>query len=193
MSIDLATIRSGFGKRTHSTAAHKGARHMKMLTTFVFLFLLLSSLFSQEKQTTLRPMTFMDVIEMRSVSTPVVSPDGKWCLYTLSTPDWKAGKSFTDIYLVSLDKGLGSTRQMTFTKDKNELAPQWSKDNTYFVFSSNRDAPEGKSTNQIYVMRVDGGEAQKITDAKEGIGNCAFSRDGKWFAFTAGKEDDRQL
>jgi dipeptidyl aminopeptidase/acylaminoacyl peptidase len=138
-------------------------------------------------------MTFMDVVEMRSVGTPVVGPDGQWCLYTLSAPDWKSGKSYTDIYLMSLHKGLGSTRQMTFTKDKNELAPQWSRDNAYFVFSSNRDAAEGKSTNQIYMMRPDGGEAQKISDAKEGVGDYAFSKDGKWFAFTAGKDDERQL
>lgn len=138
-------------------------------------------------------MTFMDVIEMRSVGTPAVSPDGKWILYTLSTPDWKAGKSYTDIYLVSTGPGLASTRRMTFTKDKNETSPQWSRDGKFFVFASNRDAADGKSTNQIYLMRPDGGEAQKISNAKEGVGSFAFSKDGKWFAFSAGKEEEHQL
>src|SRR5262245_2048084 len=64
-----------------------------------------------------RPMAFMDIMEMRQASAPAISPDEKWALYTLSAPDWKAARSFTDIYLVSLDAGLPSTRQMTFTKE----------------------------------------------------------------------------
>src|SRR5262249_795634 len=84
-----------------------------------------------------RPMAFMDIMEMRQATAPALAPDGKWALYTLNTPDWKAAKSFTDIYLVSLDAGLPSTRQMTFTKDKNESSPRWSRDARYFVFASN--------------------------------------------------------
>jgi dipeptidyl aminopeptidase/acylaminoacyl peptidase len=138
-------------------------------------------------------MTFMDVINMRSVERSVLSPDGRWMLYALNTRDWNAGKNFTNIYLVSVGQGLPSTRQMTFTKNKNESSPQWSRDSKFFVFLSDRDAPEGKSVNQIYLMHPDGGEAQKITDNKDGVSASAFSRDGRFFAFTAGKEDERQL
>src|SRR5262245_28868495 len=141
-----------------------------------------------------RPMAFMDVMEMRQSTAPAVAPDGKWALYTLNTPDWKAAKSFTDIYLVALDAGLPSTRQMTFTKDKNESSPQWSRDGKYFVFASNREAPQSNANqNQLYLMRPDGGEARKITDAKDGVGAFAFSRDGKWLAFSAGKEEEQQV
>ncbi|HAL54920.1 MAG TPA: hypothetical protein DCP63_00205 [Bacteroidetes bacterium] len=140
-----------------------------------------------------RPMTFMDVLEMRSVGSPAVSPDGKWLLYTHSVPDWKAAKSFTDVYLVSIERGLESTRQMTFTKDKNETSPRWVPDSKGFVFSSNRDASGTTPVNQLYYMRPDGGEALKITDAKDGVGQFAFSKDGKLLAFSAGKEDERQI
>src|SRR5215510_1640551 len=141
-----------------------------------------------------RPMAFMDIMEMRQATAPVVSPDGKWALYTLNAPDWKAAKSFTDIYLVSFDAGLSSTRQMTFTKDKNESSPQWSRDARYFVFASNREAPQSsQNQNQLYLMRPDGGEARKITEAKDGVGAFAFSRDGKWLAFSAGKADDQHI
>lgn len=141
-----------------------------------------------------RPMAFMDIMEMRQASTPAIAPDGKWALYTLSEPDWKAAKSFTDIYLVSLDAGLPSTRQMTFTRDKNESSPRWSRDGKYFVFASNREAPQSNANqNQLYLMRPDGGEARKITDAKDGVGAFAFSRDGGWLAFSAGKDDDQQV
>ncbi|HET8678029.1 MAG TPA: S9 family peptidase [Blastocatellia bacterium] len=141
-----------------------------------------------------RPMTFMDILAMRQLSNPAVSPDGKWVLYTLATPDWKSAKSYTDVYLVSADAGASSTRQMTFTKEKNETNPRWSRDGRFFVFASNRDAPApSPNQNQLYLMRTDGGEARRLTDAKDGTGQFAFSRDGKWLAFSAGKNDEQQI
>jgi len=141
-----------------------------------------------------RPLTFMDIQEIRQAGPPAISPDGKWGLYTLSVPDWKAAKRFTDIYLVSLERGFEATRQMTFTKDKNETAPRWSQDGKFFVFASDREAPSNSATqNQLYMMRPDGGEARKLTEAKDGTGAFAFSKDGKWLAFSAGKEDNQQI
>jgi len=141
-----------------------------------------------------RPMTFLDMQKMRQAGAPSPSPDGRWLLYTISTPDWKEAKKQTDIYLVSIEKGLASTRQMTFTKDKNEADPRWAKDGSFFVFASNREAPSSAATqNQLYLMRVDGGEARKITEAKEGVSTFAFSHDGKWLAYRSGKAGEEQL
>ena len=53
----------------------------------------------------------------------------------------EGGEAQTDIYLVSLAQGVPSTRQMTFTKDKNETSPAWVRDGRSFVFLSNREAP----------------------------------------------------
>jgi dipeptidyl aminopeptidase/acylaminoacyl peptidase len=156
----------------------------------------------------LRPITFLDRQYQRDIGSPTPSPDGKWLLYTLSTPDWNQARRQTDIYLVSVKDGLASTKQMTFTKDKNETSPRWSRDGKFFVFLSNRDAPAGgaggatgggsgsgnaASQNQIYIMRPDGGEARKITDAKEGVSTLAFSKDGKWLVYRSGKSDEEQL
>jgi dipeptidyl aminopeptidase/acylaminoacyl peptidase len=141
-----------------------------------------------------RPMTFLDMQEMRQVASPTPSTDGRWLLYTLSTPDWKEAKRQTDIHLVSLDHGLPSTRQMTFTKDKNETSPRWSRDGSFFLFLSNRDAPESSANrNQLYLMRPDGGEAQRITDAKEGVADFALSGDGRTLVFRSGKSGEEQL
>ena len=116
-----------------------------------------------------RPMTFLDMQQMRQVGSPTPSPDGKWLLYTLSTQDWKEAKRQIDLYLVSLQQGVSSTKQMTFTKEKNETAPHWSRDGSFFTFLSNREAPESAANrNQLYVMRPDGGESRRVTDAKEG-------------------------
>src|SRR6476620_8449750 len=159
-----------------------------------------------------RPMTFLDQQNMRQVGSPTPSPDRKWLLYTISVPDWKEAKRQTDIYLVSMDQGVPSTRQLTYTKDKSEAQPRWAPDGSFFVFSSNRDAPPSTSTAggaepqagpfggpvggpgfQLYVMRPDGGEARKITDAKEGVTTFAFSKDGKWLVYRSGKAGEEQL
>jgi dipeptidyl aminopeptidase/acylaminoacyl peptidase len=157
--------------------------------------LLIASQWASSPQAqTQRPMTFLDMQQMRQVSSPTPSPDGKWLLYTLSTPDWKEAKRYTDVYLVSLQQGVPSTRQMTFTKDKNETSPKWSRDGRFFAFLSNREAPEDASSrNQLYMMRSDGGESQRLTDTKEGVSDFAFSRDGKWLAYRSGKSGEEQL
>ena len=158
------------------------------------LLLLFVTLSTAAQPAAKRPMTFMDVLSMRSVRSPSVSLDGRWLLYTLTTPNWKEAKSYSDIYLVSSEQGLPSMRQMTFTAEKNETSPHWAPDGQLFAFLSNREAPESKSgLNQLYVMRPDGGEASKISDAKDGVETFAFSKDGSWLAFSAGKDEKRQL
>ena len=134
-----------------------------------------------------RAMRFMDVMEMRSIGAGSASPDGKYVLYTVSIPQWKAGKNFTDVFVAAAD---GSTppRQMTFTKEKNETQPQWARDSKTFGFLSDREG-----ANQLYLMRMDGGESRKVSDAKDGVNAFAFSRDGKWVAFSAGKPEERQV
>jgi dipeptidyl aminopeptidase/acylaminoacyl peptidase len=167
-------------------------------------------------QSAKRPMTALDQQEMRSATAPVVSPDGKWGLYSITTPDWKANRRQSDLYLVSMTAGLSSTRQLTFTKDKNEGPARWTNDGG-FVFASDRDAPAaganaeagapstgagqtgggrgaagGGRANQLYYMRADGGEAQKITDGP-GVGQFQFTRDFQWLIYSAGRGEAQQL
>lgn len=165
-------------------------------------------------QTAQRPMTFLDVQQLRQASAPVVSADGKWGLYTISTPDWKQARRQSHIYLVGMQGGVATTRQLTFTQDKDETSPRWAPDGG-FVFASNRDAPAAVSGaaaaapaagrgggaggpgsaggNQLYYMRPDGGEARKITDATGGVAQFQFTHDGTWLVFTAGRSEAQQL
>ncbi len=141
-----------------------------------------------------RPMTFMDVQDMRSFGSEAPSPDGRSLLYTITTPDWKTAKEQSDVFLVSLADGVASSRQMTFTKEYNETSPRWSRDGKAFAFLSNRDAPaSAPRQNQIYLLRPDGGDARRITDAKDGVADFAFSRDGRWLVYRAGKPNEQQL
>jgi dipeptidyl aminopeptidase/acylaminoacyl peptidase len=169
----------------------------------------------------LHALNWLDTQNMRQVGTPAPSPDGQWLLYTLSVPDWRAARRQSDVYLVSMQKGLSSTRRLTFTPDKNETAPAWSRDGQFFVFLSDREpardsAGRGSSlpvsgpgapyfppavgggvggpAYQLYLMRPDGGEARTITDAREGgVTTFAFSRDGKWLVYRSGPSGQEQL
>ena len=85
--------------------------------------------------------------------------------------------------------GLPSHRQLTFTEDSNETSPQWARDGSFFVFSSNREGDH----NQIYAMRPDGGEARRVTDVAEGVRDFTFSDDGQWLAYRSGKSGQEQL
>jgi dipeptidyl aminopeptidase/acylaminoacyl peptidase len=163
-----------------------------------------------------RPLTFLDQQNMRQIGAPAPSPDRKRLLYTLSIPDWNQARRQTDIYVVSMDQGVSSTRQLTYTKDKSEGQPTWAPDGSFFVFSSNRDAapnaggggaggaePQGGGGPfggggggagfQLYMMHPDGGEARKITDARDGVTTFAFSKDGKSLVYRSGKAGEEQL
>ncbi|MEX2281333.1 MAG: S9 family peptidase [Gemmatimonadota bacterium] len=148
---------------------------------------------AQAAASTKRPMTFMDMQLMKQAGSPTPSPDRRWLLYTISTADWKEARRQSDVYMVSLEQGLPSTRQLTFTKEKNETSPRWSRDGRFFAFLSNRDAPNNGTLNQIYFMAADGGEARRVTDAREGVSNFVFSYDGQSLIYRSGKAGEEQL
>ncbi len=155
--------------------------------TLLMLFAVTAPLTAQQ-----RPMTFMDVQEMNRAGSWTPSPDGAWMLYTVTTPDWGEAESYSDIHLVSMSEGVSSSRQLTFSVDKNERSPAWAPDGSFFAFISNRDG-EGSKANQIYSMRHDGGEAQKVTDAEHGVADFQFSPDGTWMVYRSGDDGQEQL
>ena len=136
-------------------------------------------------------LTFMDVQRINRGGSWAPSPDGALMLYTITTPDWQEDQSQSDIHVVSLSEGVASSRQLTFTGDKNESQPTWAPDGSYFVFASNRDSDD--SENQLYVMRHDGGEARKITDEEHGVSGFSFSPDGSWLVYRSGESGQEQL
>jgi dipeptidyl aminopeptidase/acylaminoacyl peptidase len=148
---------------------------------------------SEASTETLRPMTFLDVQHMRSFGGAAPSPDGSLLLHTVTTPNWEEDETQTDIHLVSLTEGVSSSRRLTFS-EANENSPTWGPDGSWFVFRSNRDAPSSsRNQMQLYLMRLDGGEAQKITDASEGVSTFSFSPDGRWLVFRSGRSGEEQL
>jgi dipeptidyl aminopeptidase/acylaminoacyl peptidase len=128
-------------------------------------------------------MTLNDVARFHDVMGPVVSPDGQWVAYTVSTIETKADKRITDLWMVSWD-GKEDVR-LTWAGDVDEEsddlgssgAPRWSPDGKYISFTAGRTGTAKGS--QVWVMDRRGGEAHQLTDVKGHLSAYAWAPDAK--------------
>jgi len=125
-----------------------------------------------------RVPTINDLLAVKSVGGPQISPDGKWIAYTMNETDFKQDAFVTQIWLVNTASG--ANFQLT-RGDKSSTSPQWSPDGTWIAFSSSRIADK----NQIFAIRPEGGEAIQLTKSETAVGGFAWSENGKMIAYTA--------
>lgn len=147
-------------------------KHTVQLSILLAAFVIASSpILAQSK----RAMTFDDVMSLRVVSDPRISPDGKQVAFVVTQADMKTNFRNSDVWLVSTDGG--EPRPMTVSPRRDD-APHWSPDSRRLAFISDRD---GKA--QVYVIAIDGGEAQRITDVQTAVQSFEWSPDGKRIAY----------
>lgn len=118
-----------------------------------------------------RPLSFIDMFEMGRVSDPQISPDGRWIAYGITHHDVAQNNKNADLYLVSTDGKVH--KQLTF-HPATDAAPAWSADSRQLAFISTR----GGSA-QIYLLHLDGGEAQQVSDVATGVNAFTWSPDEK--------------
>ena len=120
--------------------------------------------------------TIDDLISMKRVGAPSISPDGKSVAYTVRETNWDENSYETEIWLA--DTTTRARRQLT-NAAKSSSSPAWSPDSSRLAFLSDR---AGKR--QIYLIDTRGGEAEKLTSSEEGISALAWSPDGARIAYT---------
>jgi dipeptidyl aminopeptidase/acylaminoacyl peptidase len=130
--------------------------------------------------------SFKDVLSLKSAGSPVISPDGKDILFTVTQADWDKNKYDTEIWL---SRNAGAPFQLTQTTAESSDTPSWSPDGRWIAFLANRD---GKSS-QIYLINSLGGEAMKLTNHKEGIRSYEWSPSGKSIAFTSTEPESKEM
>ncbi|MFH1942937.1 MAG: S9 family peptidase [bacterium] len=141
--------------------------------------------FSQADSTVMPGPSFKDVLNLKSVGSPRISPDGRSIVYTERSVDWEKNGYDTEIWLARDGEELF---QLTRTKDGSSTSPAWSPDGKWISFLSSRD----KGT-QIYLIRTAGGEAVKLTDQKEGVNSYRWSPDGRQIVFTSTDSLDKDM
>src|ERR1700730_2966659 len=133
--------------------------------------------FAQTKQ----PLTHEALWMMKRVGTPVPSPDGKWVMFSLTEPSYDEKEQVSDLWIVPSD-GSAKPRRITSSKAP-ESDVTWAPDSHRIAFSAKR---EGDDANQIYVLDLNGGEAQRVTSISTGARSPLFRPDGKAILFASG-------
>lgn len=153
-------------------------RKMKLL--LLLLFIIPIPLFAAEKK---KPITPEDIVQIRQVADPQISPDGKWVVFVVREPSGKKQPQEmmnSEIWIAPSDGSI-DPRKFAFGP-KKESMPRWSPDGSHLAFLSDRHAG-GK--NQIYVMSVSGGEAEPITEMPEGVEDFQWLAGSSAIAFTS--------
>ena len=132
---------------------------------------------------TKRPAAFDDVLNIKAVQGATVSPDGKHAIYTVRkwVDEQDRKEARTHIWRVATD-GNTPARQVTFG-ERGDSQPQFSPDGKFISFVSSRGSAEAKA--QVYLMPIDGGEAWKLTDAKESVSSYSWAPDSASIAYVA--------
>jgi len=124
-----------------------------------------------------RAMTIDDLLAVKGVSDPQVSPDGKLVVYVVSEIDRATEKSNSDLYLVPVAGG--EPKRLT-TSAGADNHPRWSPDGGTIAFNSSRGG-----SMQVWLLPVDGGEARQLTRLPVDAVGPIWSPTGEHVAFAA--------
>jgi dipeptidyl aminopeptidase/acylaminoacyl peptidase len=130
-----------------------------------------------------------DIVDLRAVSDPEISPDGKLIVYTVSRGVPGADHDDTSIWLVPADASQPE-RPLVFGVSSADHA-RWAPDGRRIAFLSDRanplskpDAAEaGDRLHQLWLLSLEGGEAQPITWTDGDVADFRWSPDGQRIAF----------
>jgi dipeptidyl aminopeptidase/acylaminoacyl peptidase len=140
----------------------------RLFTSAVIVLLALCSVLAQQ---TGNRLTINDLLKVRRISDPQVSPDGSMIAFSITDPDKTANTSKHQIYLVPI--GGGEPRLLP-TNESDQ--PRWSPDGKRLAYISD---------SQVWTIDVASGEKKKITSISTGADAPVWSPDGKWIAFTS--------
>jgi dipeptidyl aminopeptidase/acylaminoacyl peptidase len=116
--------------------------------------------------------------KMVRVSDPQIAPDGKSLAVVVGRPNYEDDLNESELALV--DTATGKTRMLTHGR-KTASFPRWSPRGDRLAFL----AHDGEKHNQIFVLAMDGGDAEQVTKSPTAIQQFAWKPDGSALAYVA--------
>jgi len=155
-----------------SRSPKPAAAACRLLATFCCLTgLVAGAAFAAEP--TPRAITAEDLWAVKRPGALELSPDGSRLVYTVREFNLEKNTSVTHLWL--LDAATGESRALT-TAAGADASPTWSPDGSRIAFTSKRAGDDQPS---LYVIRTDGGEAEKILELPLAVANPRWLPDGR--------------
>lgn len=139
---------------------------------FVLVPILCSLAFAQ------RGIAPEDYFAFESINDARISPDGKRVAYTYTSIDQKRNRRNNSVWIVATD---GNSVPRRLTADGfNANFPRWNPSGDKLAFISTRSSAGTEvPRSQVYLLSMDGGEAQILSHLKNGVTSFQWSLDGK--------------
>jgi len=148
------------------------------MKNYIFYFLLLfSTQLSFAQQNTLKPIEVTDMLKIKTIGKPQISPDGLHVLFSIMEIKDDVDKKGDFTYVTQLYLGeIKSKSYRALTSGKYSISsPSWSPDGRSILFS--RDVG---NKSQAYIMKLNGGEPMALTTSSRGVINPVWSKDGQF-------------
>ena len=151
------------------------------MKNYIFCFLLLfSSYFSIAQHNTLKPIEVTDMLKIKTIGKPQISPDGLHVLFSIMEIKDDVDKKGDFTYVTQLYLGeIKSKSYRALTSGKYSISsPSWSPDGRSILFS--RDVG---NKSQAYIMKLNGGEPMALTASLRDVMNSVWSKDGQFIFY----------